>query len=244
VALKAGRERDGLRVGIPTENIVIRNCRGRRGHGGIVIGSETAGGIRNVYATRCQFKGTDRIVRIKTARGRGGTIENLWFSELTGESILREAIHVNMLYEGTRLPEAAVSDATPRIRNIYFENIACLSGESYAIEVLGLPEMPVGNLWFEKFRSHSKNGINLSDVRGVHIGNSTVEATHSPLVNLVDVQQMTIDAVRLPRRSGQVLHVEGGRSGDIVLRKTNVGHAGREIFLGPGVLQGAVSIEQ
>jgi hypothetical protein len=137
-----------------------------------------------------------------------------------------------------------VSDATPRIRNVYFENITCLSGEGYAIEVLGLPEMPAENIWLEKFRARSRNGINLSDVRGVHIGNSTIEAEQSPLINLFDVQQMTVDAVQFPHQFGQILHVGGVKSGDILLRKTIMDHGGRGISIGTEVLQGAVNIER
>ena len=148
IAIKAGRDADGMRVNIPTENVLIRKCTGRQGHGGIVIGSETAGGIRGITASECRFSGTDRMIRIKTQRGRGGVLENMWFHDIEGDSIRMEAIHLNMLYTGTRLPVRPIDPSTPVVRGIHFNNIRLTSGLGYAIEVLGIPEMAVRNVTF------------------------------------------------------------------------------------------------
>lgn len=244
IAIKAGRDKDGLRVAKPTENVVIRNCRGLRGHGGIVIGSETSGGVRNVYAVNCQFKGTDRIVRIKTARGRGGIIENMWFKDITGEDILSEAIHLNMLYTGTRLPAQTVSQTTPTIRNIHFENIKCSSGKNYAIELLGIPEMLIENIWFDGIDVNAIKGINVTDVKGIHFKNSSINATSPPLFNITDGQNITIESVKLSGGVEQLLRVTGETSCDIKIRKTNIVKNNKSVFLGPNVSQHAVLIEE
>jgi polygalacturonase len=244
IAIKAGRDMDGLRVGKSTENIVIRNCRGLRGHGGIVIGSETSGSIRNVYAENCQFKGTDRIVRIKTARGRGGVIENMWFKNLTGENILLEAIHLNMLYTGKRLPTQLVSNTTPSIRNIHFENIKCLSGKGYMIELLGLPEMLIEDIWFDGIDAKTAKGINISDVRGIHFKNSNFSAMTVPLLTITDGQNISVDSVKFCGVAEQFLRVEGGSSNNIKIRKSNIPSTDKSVLLGTDVSKQAVIIKK
>ena len=193
IALKAGRDRDGLRVALPTENVVIRNCTFSHGHGGIVIGSETSGGVRNVYAYGCSFKGTDRMVRIKTARGRGGAIENLWFRDLRGGEIGEEALHINALYSGTRLPAAVVSASTPRVRNVSFERIVCSSGKGYAVELLGLPEMPIENISFDSLVMSTTRGIHCADVRNVRFAAVRVTPQVPPAVTVTEGEGVTMD---------------------------------------------------
>ncbi|MBI5475262.1 MAG: glycoside hydrolase family 28 protein [Ignavibacteriales bacterium] len=222
IAIKAGRDKDGLRVNKPSENIVIRNCSGLNGHGGIVIGSETSGGVRNVYAVNCKFKGTDRVVRIKTARGRGGIIENMWFKELTGENILKEAIHLNMLYTGTRLPAQPVSATTPIIRNINLENINILSGESYAIEILGLPERTVDDIQMNKIISNASKGINISDANRITIKNSNITSGNNPTINIIDTKEVRIEDSEIFGKGKNLVEVAGANSGNIRFKKTNL----------------------
>ena len=242
IAIKAGRDKDGLRVGQPTENVVIRNCRGLRGHGGIVIGSETSGSIRNIYAENCQFNGTDRIVRIKTARGRGGMIENMWFNDLTGENIVLEAIHLNMLYTGTRLPSQPVVSSTPSIRNIHFENIKCLSGKSYAIEILGLPEMLIRTITFDRIDATSAKGINIADVDGVSIKNSKFKADAFPVVTINDGKNVSFDSSEFPGVTDRFLRVDGESSQNISLRNISLKNIDKLVTLGPNVLPKAVVV--
>ena len=198
IAIKAGRDRDGLRVALPTENVVIRNCTFSHGHGGIVIGSETSGGVRNVYAYGCSFKGTDRMVRIKTARGRGGAVEDLWFTDLRGEEIAEEAIHINALYSGTRLPAGSLSASTPRVRNVSFARIVCSSGKGYAVELLGLPEMPIGNISFDSLTMSTARGIHCADVRNVRFAALHLSPQVAPAITVTEGEGVTIDGVLVP----------------------------------------------
>jgi polygalacturonase len=244
IAIKAGRDKDGLRVNIPTENIVVRNCRGLSGHGGIVIGSETSGGVRNIYALNCTFNGTDRIVRIKTARGRGGIIENMWFKDLSGEKILREAIRLNMLYTGIRLPAQSVSEQTPSIRNIHFENITCSSGESYAVELLGLPEMPINNITFKGINASTAKGINISDANNVYISGSVFDAGLTPIVSFTDAENITIDSVSFTGKTTEIIKVNGNKCRDIRLRKSGLKKNGSALIIDPSVPKSAVIIEE
>src|SRR5664280_47771 len=82
IVIKSGRDEDGREAASPTENITITNCTMLRGHGGVVIGSEMSGGVKRVAITNCVFEGTDRGIRLKTMRGRGGVIEDLLVSNI------------------------------------------------------------------------------------------------------------------------------------------------------------------
>jgi polygalacturonase len=218
IAIKAGRDADGLRVARPTENVVIRHCQGLRGHGGIVIGSETSGGIRNIYAHDCQFTGTDRIVRIKTARGRGGVLENMWFRNLAADTIELEALHINMLYTGTRLPEAPVTKATPVIRNIHYSNITCKFAKGRAVEILGLPESPVESVSIDNITMNAARGIACTDARDITLNQVSVIADRSPTVDLTDCQRVTLGSVSVTPCGDPFLQVSGARSAEITLR--------------------------
>ena len=75
ITIKSGRDAQARRLGVPCENITITNCTMLSGHGGVVIGSEMSGSVRKVTISNCVFDGTDRGIRIKSTRGRGGVVE-------------------------------------------------------------------------------------------------------------------------------------------------------------------------
>lgn len=121
IAIKSGRNADGRRIGVPSENIVIRGCQMRAGHGGVVIGSEISGGARNIFAENCHMSSPDleRGIRIKTNSVRGGVIERLRFRNIIiGE--VKDALVINFFYE-----EGDQGAFDPTVRNIVIENLLC-----------------------------------------------------------------------------------------------------------------------
>lgn len=244
IAIKAGRDADGLRVGKPTENVVIRHCRGLHGHGGIVLGSETSGGIRNVYAYDCAFNGTDRIVRIKTARGRGGVLEHLWFRQLSADTIEQEALHINMLYTGTRLPSLPVSGTTPVIRDIHYSNITCGFSKGRAVEILGLPESLVESVTLDSISMRAARGIACTDARGVTFKNVNVETASGPVVELTDCDHVTMNSISVPPNADPFLLVGGARSDGIVILHTPVQSAKTAVRLRDETSRQAVSVAE
>jgi len=157
IAVKSGSGEDGRRVGIPSVSVTVRDCVVEAAHGGIVIGSETAGGVQGVRADHCRFIGTDRGVRIKTRRGRGGEVRDLEFRDIVMEENLCP-LAINMYYrcgaenesrnpEGPFSQEALpVNEGTPSIRNILVESCRAWNCRASAGFVAGLPESPVENL--------------------------------------------------------------------------------------------------
>ncbi len=150
IAIKSGSGEDGIRCARPARNISIRNCVVGKGHGGVTLGSEIAGGVEDVRVEGCRFEGTDRGIRIKTRRGRGGWIKNISLENLTMEGNLCP-IAVNMYYrcgadvEGKDKAlfstEACPLDPlTPSISNISIRHVRAEGCRASAGFIAGLPE--------------------------------------------------------------------------------------------------------
>jgi len=125
IAIKSGRNADGRRVGVASENIVVCNCEMKAGHGGVVMGSELSGGIRNVFVESCRMSSPDleRGIRIKTNAMRGGGVENLKVRELEVGTV-RDLFVINFYYE-----EGENGPFTPVVRDISFADIHCANAE-------------------------------------------------------------------------------------------------------------------
>jgi polygalacturonase len=198
IAIKSGRNKDGRRIGLPCKNILIRHNKGLHGHGGIVIGSETSGGIENLYAHDCQFNGTDRVIRIKTDRGRGAYIRNCWFKDMAADTIQREAIRINMLYSGgNRLPVQEVNSGTPVIEDIHYENISCNYSKQNVIQIIGLPEMPVQNVTFKNINLGGRIGIDVKDAKNVTFENVAISNKVGPPASISFSDNITINKLKI-----------------------------------------------
>jgi len=141
IAIKSGRNADGRRLAAPSERIVVRGCRMRAGHGGVTIGSEVSGSVRDVFVERNEMSSPDldRGIRFKTNAVRGGVIENVFVRDVEiGET--GSAIDINMQYE-----EGADGPFMPVVRNILVERLTVRQAR-YAFFVRGLPEAPVRGL--------------------------------------------------------------------------------------------------
>jgi len=144
IAIKSGRNRDGYDPGIPTENVIIRNCKMKDGHGGVVMGSETSGGVRNVYAYDCEMDSPnlERALRLKSNKYRGGTIENIYLRNIKVGEVKNAAIRINQNY----FSKAAPSEIRyTTYRNIFVENMTCDKAD-YAIQIMGLEDHPIENV--------------------------------------------------------------------------------------------------
>ncbi|MEI6949080.1 glycoside hydrolase family 28 protein [Paraflavisolibacter sp. H34] len=138
IAIKSGRDEDGRRIGRPAENHIIEGCEMKDGHGGVVIGSEIAGGARNIYAVNCKMDSPnlERILRLKTSSSRGGIIENVFMKDVQAGAYRDAAITCNMFYE-------APGNFIPTIRNVWVENLDVSQGGKYALHVRAYKESPV-----------------------------------------------------------------------------------------------------
>ncbi|WP_437921070.1 glycoside hydrolase family 28 protein [Sphingobacterium sp. LRF_L2] len=140
IAIKSGRDEDGRNIGRPAENHIIENCIMKDGHGGVVIGSEIAGGARNIYSLNnvMDSPNLDRALRIKTSSSRGGIIENVFFYNTKVGQYKEAAVRFNMFYEKP-------GNHIPTIRNIWVENLKVEGGGKYAVLSNAYESSPVTN---------------------------------------------------------------------------------------------------
>jgi polygalacturonase len=139
IAIKSGRNNDGRRVNVPTENVVIRGCKMSDGHGGVVIGSEMTGGARNIFAEDCTMDSPnlDRALRIKTNSVRGGTVENVYMRNVAIGQVAEAVLKINFFYG-----EGDVDDYTPTVKNIYLDRVTS-SKSKYALSIRGYDRSPI-----------------------------------------------------------------------------------------------------
>jgi unsaturated rhamnogalacturonyl hydrolase len=142
IAIKSGRNNDGRRVGIPSENLIIRNCTMKDGHGGVTIGSEISGGCRNVFVEDCDMDSTnlDRVLRFKSNAVRGGVVENIYMRNIKVGSVADAALQIDFVYEeGTNGPYK------PVVRNVLMENIT-VQHTPRVLNVVGFPAAEINRV--------------------------------------------------------------------------------------------------
>jgi polygalacturonase len=172
IAIKSGRNADGRRVRTPSENIIIRNCVMKDGHGGVTIGSEISGGARHIYAERCRMDSPnlDRVLRLKTNAMRGGVIEHVYMRDVEVGQVADALLHVDFLYE-----EGLNGPHLPVVRRIEMENIRCRRTR-YGVYIRGFENSPVRDVLLRNWQVEEAPGGNViehaRDIRaeGVRIG--------------------------------------------------------------------------
>ena len=219
VVIKSGLNEDGLKIGIASENIVVRNFTARdvrTGSGGIVFGSETSGGIRNIYVHDAYFDGCDRGIRFKTTRGRGNVIENIYIENVEMKNIEAQAINFNSYYE------REATGKSPLFRNVYINNIR-LNGARTAIEMIGLPEKWLENINIKNaVFENVANGAIAHRVKELTLEDVSITSSGRPIV-LEDVFEATIKNVKLSGQRPPLL-VSGSESGAITIEGLNPDH--------------------
>lgn len=186
ICLKSGWNEPGH----PTENVTITNCVTRAGHGGVVMGSDMSGGIRNVTVSNCIFSGTEIGIRLKTMRGRGAAVENINVTNVIMDNV-PHPIHMDMHYWKPMPPEPA-GERTPHFRNLRFSHIDATRAEAAAY-LHGLEEAPIEDLRIDGLRVVSKKPFHARHVRGLELRNVRLECAEGPELVLEDVADVEID---------------------------------------------------
>jgi len=194
VCLKSGLNEDGRRVGLPTENVVVRNVKVLSTHGGIVIGSEMSGGVRNVMACDCDYDGSERGIRLKSNPARGGVIENIYYRNITMHRIKAEAI----VLESTYAAWGAAQNQTnyPSFRNINLADIVC-DGADMAVSVKGSSHKPVENLRLERVVvTGAKKGMLYENVHGLTLENVSCNGSSDETITITNCVEVVKRAVK------------------------------------------------
>jgi polygalacturonase len=168
IAIKSGRNNDGRRIGVPTENIIVQGCVMKDGHGGITVGSEISGGVRNLFAENCKLDSPnlDHALRVKNNAQRGGLLENFYFRNITVGQVAHAVITIDFNYE-----EGAKGAFVPVMRNYVVENLT--SGKSkHGVDIQGLANAPVYDVRIENstFDNVAEGNV-MKNVKGVKLEN-------------------------------------------------------------------------
>nr|WP_026705478.1 glycoside hydrolase family 28 protein [Flavobacterium soli] len=160
IAIKAGRDNEGRKVAIMSENIIVRDCKMIDGHGGVVIGSEMSAGVKNVFVENCTMDSPnlDRAIRIKTNSRRGGVVDGVYVRNLTVGKVKEAVLKINLHY-------AIYGDQTgtfiPKVKNVILENVTVKDGGKFAILADGIESSPIENITFKNVKIE-KVGENFS----------------------------------------------------------------------------------
>jgi len=235
ICIKSGRDAEGRKRAMPTENVIIRHCTVYHAHGGFVIGSEMSGGAKNLFVSDCSFIGTDIGLRFKTARGRGGVVEKIYVKNINMKDIAGEAILFDMYYmakdpvplagEKRELPKTEfkqVDETTPVFKNFRISNVYCTGAEK-AIFIRGLPEMQVSDVVLENMVLQANKGIDIqeaADVRFKHI--NIIAKETDPLIDLVQSNHILFDNISYKSGAGLLFRVGGGRVKKIDIINTDM----------------------
>lgn len=156
IAIKSGRNADGRRLSVPSENIVVRNCTMKDGHGGVTLGSEMSGGIRNVFVEDCAMSSPnlDRAIRLKSNSKRGGYLENLYVRNVRVGEVKEAVLHIDLRYFGE------TGDHNPVVRNIFMDNVSSEKSR-HPLFFLGIEAAPIHNVAIANctFKNASKPSV-------------------------------------------------------------------------------------
>ena len=241
MCMKSGKDEYGRRRGMPTENVLIRDCVVYHGHGGFVIGSEMSGGVRNIAVRNCDFLGTDVGLRFKSTRGRGGVVENICIEDIRMLDISADAIRFNMFYEtkspgpekSLEISADPVSEETPRFRNIVLKNIVC-KGAKRGIYMQGLPEMPVQHIEMENVIISADSGLTAIETDYITLKNVSLISRNDAPFMLYNSRNFTFDQVETGQGDTPFMKLVGDKTAGIRLKDTGSSDLADRIEFGAG----------
>ncbi len=205
ICIKSGKDEDGRRRGVATENVVVDGCTVFRGHGGFVVGSEMSGGVKNVLVRRCNFVSTDVGLRFKSRRGRGGVVENIHVYDTAMSDIATEPLLFDLFYGGKSAVEVLeagdeerasevvppVDETTPAFRRIDIRRLRCF-GARRAMFFNGIPEMPIEGIRIRDTRIRSTAGGEIRHAEKVVLENVTIDAEEGPALKIADCREVDL----------------------------------------------------
>ncbi|WP_235048395.1 glycoside hydrolase family 28 protein [Arcticibacter svalbardensis] len=218
ICIELGRDAQGRKIAMPTENILIKNCTVYHVHDSCVVRSEMSGGAKNLF-------GTDIGLRFKTTRGRGGIVEKIYIKNITMKDSASEAILFNMYYaaldpvvlkgenrEAPKVDLLPVTEETPQFKDIYVKNVVC-NGAETAVFIRGLRERKINNIHLENITIQAKKGIESQDAKDISFKyvNLIVKET-TPVVDVTNSSGLSFDGLKYSKNAALLFNIKGASS--------------------------------
>lgn len=246
ICIKSGKDEEGRKRGMPSAEGIIRGNTVYSGHGAVVIGSEMSGGARDIFIENCTFMGTDKGLRFKSTRGRGGVVENIFARNIFMKDILQEAIFFDMFYfvkfatDGKRDESPVVNEGTPIFRNMVFDHIYC-NGAKVAVFIRGLTEMNVQGITLSNSTLVARAGVQLTDASNIKIDNVRfIVQEQSPVVTVSGSKNISLNKVIYNAGLPVLVSLNGKENEKIQILNTDLKLATQTIELKNGANDKAV----
>ncbi len=242
LCMKASRRRGQSEPAV--QNIVIRDCSVYRGHGGFVIGSNTDGGMRNIFVNNCIFIGTDVGLRFKSARDRGGLVENIIIRNIYMKDIVNESIFFNTYYEniGREIESRPVTEDTPIFRNFILDSIFCVSAKQ-AVSLVGLPEMPISQIRISNSYLAAEIGFSAEYTRAIRLGNFTVVSNADPVFRLFQCRDFNLEKIGFASTTREFMHLSGKNTQAIRVKNTPLSSMKKPLVISKEVDDREITLE-
>jgi polygalacturonase len=247
ICIKSGKDADGRKRGVPTENLVVFNNIVYHGHGGFTVGSEMSGGVKNVHVSKCTFIGTDCGLRFKSTRGRGGVVENVYISDIDMYNIAAEPIRFNLFYGGQspileddqEAPEiddtpVPVTEETPSFKDIYMKNIRSVNS-GVAGFFQGLPEMNLKNVNLDNVYLSGKKGVSIIDADGMSFKDVTVVVAEGNPFTVYNSHNLNFSGFKVVSGEGKPVSIQGNKTNNLTFLKADFSSPAKQMLIGEGV---------
>lgn len=217
IVLKSGQGYDGLRVNIPTKNIILRNNSIKNGHGAIAIGSEMAGGIENIFAYNNRALFSQYGIRIKAVQSEKVMAKNIWIRDMNIDNASFYAIEISMFY-GSSNP-APNENSIPIFNNIHISNIKSTNSRK-AVSLMGMPQSNIENITLDDISFlTSKSGLEFSNIRNSSLNNITLQITREPFLRFENAQEMTSSNIKSLRPCSHCVNISGSETHNLDLHQ-------------------------
>ncbi|RZJ48624.1 MAG: glycoside hydrolase family 28 protein [Flavobacterium sp.] len=252
ICIKSGKDKDGRDRGIPCENIIVKNNIVYHGHGGVTVGSEMSGGVKNLHVSNCTFMGTDVGLRFKSTRGRGGIVENIFISDIFMTDIPSQAISFDLYYGGKSIAETLaeggnkistkmvpVNEETPQFKNISIKNIT-IKGAYQAVFLQGLPEMNLQNIEISNVIAKAQNGVSIIDVNGIKLNDIKLDIDKPTVFEIYNGKNISFEKVEFNETSSKAITIDGAATENIKLKSSPTVDFSTKTSIGETVPTGSV----
>ncbi|GAB3903130.1 glycoside hydrolase family 28 protein [Mucilaginibacter boryungensis] len=224
------------------KNIVIADCIVYHAHGGFVIGSNTDGGMQNVYVTNCNFVNTDVGIRVKSSRGRGGPVRDIYIDNVYMHDILNEAVLFSTYYEDEKPAQPGqkfeVNSKTPIFSDFYISHVYG-SGAKSAISITGLPERPVSKIHFSDVVLSATKPVDITEASTITMDNVKILSPQKTLITANNAWDISLKNISFDANVNTLINATGEKSKGITVSDTDL----KNVKVGAGSAAGAVKVK-